>query len=157
MIVSVLFRLERAKWYKEVLSKPKLRTYRIFKQEYEPEPYINVVTSRAHRAFLARLRGGSATLEIETGRYVGIPAEQRVCKLCHSGIGDEAHFILTCPALQESRLPLYNLMLNSQPSFNYLSMDDKLCAVMIEANKSRRVMKIFYSMFMKRQLLLHVK
>ena len=91
MIVSVLFRLERDKWYKEVLSKPKLRTYRIFKQEYESEPYINVVTSRAHRAFLARLRGGSATLEIETGRYVGIPAEQRICKLCHSGIGDEAH------------------------------------------------------------------
>ena len=29
MIVSVLFRLERAKWYKEVLSKPKLRTHRL--------------------------------------------------------------------------------------------------------------------------------
>ena len=67
---------------------------------------LYVVTSRAHRAFLARLRGGSATLEIETRRYVGIPAEQRVCKLCQSGIGDEAHFILTCAALQESPSPL---------------------------------------------------
>ena len=61
---------------KEVPSKPRLRTYRIFKQEYEPESYTKVVISRAHRAFLARLRGGSATLEIEPGRYVGIPTEQ---------------------------------------------------------------------------------
>ena len=95
MLISILFRLERENWQKEVEKKPKLRLYRLFKQEYAPEPYVNV-TSRAHRSLLAKLRGGSAMLEIETGRYTGIPAEQRLCKLCKSGVGDEAHFILTC-------------------------------------------------------------
>ena len=70
MITSILFRLERSEWQNEMLSKPKLRTYRLFKCEYVPEPYINVVTCRAYRAFLAKLRGGSAPLEIETGRYI---------------------------------------------------------------------------------------
>ena len=74
MLISILFRLKRENWQKEVKKKPKLRLYRLFKQEYVPEPYANVVTSRAHRSLLAKLRGGSAMLEIETGRYTGIPS-----------------------------------------------------------------------------------
>ena len=92
MITSILFRLERSEWQNEMLSKPKLRTYRLFKCEYAPEPYINVVTCRAHRAFLAKLRGGSAPLEIETGRYVGTLPDLRVCKLSNTGVEDEMHF-----------------------------------------------------------------
>ena len=88
MLISILFRLN---WQKEVEKKPKLRLYRPFKREYVPEPYINVVTSRAHHSLLAKLRGGSAMLEIETGRYTGIPAEQRLCKLYKSDVGDEVY------------------------------------------------------------------
>ena len=99
MITSILFRLERSEWQNEMLSKPKLRTYRLFKCEYAPEPYINVVTCRAHRAFLAKLRGGSAPLEIETGRYVGTLPHLRVCELCNTGVEDEMHFTLQCAAL----------------------------------------------------------
>ena len=79
MIVSILFRLERGQWLKEVQNKPKLRTYQLFKQEYGPEPYTNIFISRAHHSFLAKLRSGSAPLEIETGRYVGAPMDQRTC------------------------------------------------------------------------------
>ena len=58
-------------WQNELLSNLKLRMYSLFKCEYAPVSYINVVTCRAHRSFLAKLRRGSAPLEIETGRYVG--------------------------------------------------------------------------------------
>ena len=59
----------------------------------------NTVRSKAQRSVVARLRGGTAPLEIETGRYVGIPAEQRICKLCRGAVEDEVHFCITCPAL----------------------------------------------------------
>ena len=156
MLISILFRLEREKWQKEVEKKPKLRLYRLFKQEYAPEPYVNVVTSRAHRSLLAKLRGGSAMLEIETGRYTGIPAEQRLCKLCKSDIGDEAHFILTCPALQDSRRCLFDYMSLRTPNFPHLSVEEMLCAVMVEAGHSKRVSSLLHHMFRARQSLLYI-
>ena len=58
MIVRILFRLElRDEWLKEIQTKPKLRTYQLFKEEYGPEQYTNILTSRAHWSFLAKLRG----------------------------------------------------------------------------------------------------
>ena len=84
----------------------------MFKCEYAPEPYINVVTCRAHRSFLAKLRGGFASLEIETGRYVGTQPDLRVCKLCKTGVEDEMHFTLHCAALCQEWMPLINHMYN---------------------------------------------
>ena len=155
MFISILFRLERENWHTEVKKKPKLRLYRLFKQEYAPESYVNVVTSRAHRSLLAKLRGGSAMLEIETGRYTGIPAEQRLCKLCNSDVGDEAHFILTCPALQDSRLHLFDYMSLRIPNFPHLSVEEMLCAVMVEAGQSKKVSSLLHRMFRTRQSLLY--
>ena len=117
---------------------------------------MNVVTSRAHRSLLAKLRGGSAMLEIETGRYTGLPAEQRLCKLCKSDVGDEAHFILTCPALQDSRCCLFDYMSLRTPNFPHLSVEEMLRAVMVEAGHSRRVSSLLHHMFRVRQSLLYI-
>ena len=68
-----------------MIAKPKLRTYATFKERYEPEEiyiYIEGIRCKAQRSVVAQLRGGTAPLEIETGRYVGIPPDQRICKLC---------------------------------------------------------------------------
>ena len=57
---------------------------------------------------MAQLRGSTAPLEIEIGRYVGIPAEQRICKLCRGAVEDEVHFCIiymymscTSPAMHQ--------------------------------------------------------
>ena len=81
-LVYIFYRMEKVQCEKEVLSKAKLRTYHLFKREFITEQYTNTVLCRAHRSLLAKLRGGSAPLEIERGRYIGIPADRRVCKLC---------------------------------------------------------------------------
>ena len=70
-------------------------------------------------------------LEIETGRYTGIPAEQRLCKLCKSDVGDEAYFIFTCPALQDSHRHLIDYMSLRMPNFPHLPVEEMLCAVMV--------------------------
>ena len=81
--------------------------------------------------------------------------DQRTCKLSHTAVGDEAHFMLACPVLHLDRLPLFTYMSHTVTSFKHLSVAEQM-AIMEEANKSRRVAKMLYDMFIKRQLLLHV-
>jgi len=97
VVSCCLFRCERERWKTETVNKPKLRTYIPFKNTYEPERYTKSIRCKAHRSLLAQLRGGTAQLEIETGRYVGIPPDQMFCKLCKDAVEDEVHFCTTCP------------------------------------------------------------
>ena len=57
------------KWRDDVDSTPKLRTYKLFKKEYTPEPYVTAHLSRAERSFMAQFRIGILPLHVETGRY----------------------------------------------------------------------------------------
>ena len=87
---------------------------------------------------------------------MGAPVDQRTCKLCHTAVGDEAHFMLACPVLHLDCLPLFTYMSHTVSSFEHLPVAEQMCAIMEEANKSRRLAKMLYDMFIKRQLLLHV-
>jgi len=75
-------------------------------------------------------------LEIETKRHVGAPMDQRTCKLCHTAVGDEAHFMLACPVLHLDRLLLFTYMSHTVSSFEHLSVAEQMCAIMEEAKKS---------------------
>jgi len=83
-----------AKWRSEVVGgagnggrRPggnKLRTYALFKEKNELEPYLWRVQDASHRRLIAQLRMGVAPLRIELGRYermvdgrIGLPAEER--------------------------------------------------------------------------------
>ena len=55
---------------------------------------------------MAQLRGGTGPLEIESGRYVGIPAEQKICKLCRGAVEDEVPFRIVYPTLVLPCIPL---------------------------------------------------
>ena len=59
----------------------KLRTYRLFKDQFVYEPYLNWGTYN-QRNILTKFRISSHKLEIQKGRYMNIPAEQRICRLC---------------------------------------------------------------------------
>ena len=74
------------------------------------------------------------------GRYTGKPAEQ----LCKLDVGDKAHFILTCPALQDSHHHLFDYMSLRIPNFPLLSVEEMLCAVMVVASQSRRVSSLLH-------------
>ena len=76
-------------------TKPKLRLYRLVKSEYKDEPYTSTVNIFSHHSFLARLRGGTTPLATETGRYVGVPAEERTCHYCYEGVVDEIPGVYT--------------------------------------------------------------
>ena len=66
------------------------------------EQYTNTVLCRAHNL---KTKGW---LEIERGRYAGIPADQKVCKLCSDGVEDEIHFSVKCIALDSENISLFS-------------------------------------------------
>ena len=144
-----LFHLEKERWQAEVLTKPKLRSYINFKTEYgETGEYVQKVRIKPHRSLLARLRGGTAPLQIETGRYIGLPVEERICRSCNTGqVEDEQHFCVECPALEEARAPLLHLLNLHHVDSGAVSDEDKFISIM--QSPDSRTAKLLYNMFCK--------
>ena len=76
----------------------KLKSYRLFKKEFDIEPYLLNVRSTTLRVSMTRLRVGCHSLEIERGRYhkpQSIPVCQQLCEKCNM-IEDKIHFMCVC-------------------------------------------------------------
>jgi hypothetical protein len=108
----------------------KLRTYRLFKQQFRTECYVKQVTNKSHRRALALFRSGTARIRIETGRYEGgrhLPEEQRVCFICTDKVESESHVILECPLYEDLRVNLFNHAESVCNNFLDKSDNDRLC------------------------------
>ena len=103
----------------------KLRTYRTFKQDFEPEHYVRQLLSRAHRSALAKFRCGTAPLKIETGRYEGLPLESRTCFMCPGVVESEQHVLMSCPLYEDLRADLFVKALSFFPDFNVMADDTR--------------------------------
>ena len=63
------------------------------------------------RRILTKLRGGTAELQVEVGRWRGLKREERKCTECDSGeVEDVKHFLLRCKALSREREELMEKM-----------------------------------------------
>ena len=131
------------KWYADLWNDErtvggnKLRTYRTFKSNFGWEDYLSVVTNRRHRIAMCRLRVSCHNLRIETGRYKRpqIPADQRICLYCNSGmVDDEKHFITGCRITQGYRDILYKAALKDNTAFLELSEEDKMLFIFTTTN-----------------------
>jgi len=92
-----LFNSYKEQWLRQVLNKPKLRSYVHFKNEYFAEPYVKCWLTRSQRSLCAQLRAGVLPLQIEVGRYKGVLEEDRLCGLCDlMVVEDEWHFLFFC-------------------------------------------------------------
>lgn len=65
--------------------------------------YMDTHLSHGIRCALGQIRTSSLQLEIETGRFRGVPAEARICQLCHIEPETELHYICHCPVYYEIR------------------------------------------------------
>lgn len=113
-------------WRENLSTKPKLRTYKLFKNEYHTEDFVKYCYSRPKRSLLAQLRSGVLPLHIETGRFRNLKPEERLCSLCNSNeIEDEVHFVCKCTALTDLREELYGQVENRIENFTDLNDNDK--------------------------------
>ena len=97
MATSFLHDIECKNWKVDVLNVPKLRTYVLFKNSYETEPYLSVLRNKQHRSVMFQFRCGILPLSVETGKLMSIPPEYRLClQLDTPNTEDEAHFLFHC-------------------------------------------------------------
>ena len=97
------------------------------KSSFGLSPYLGLPIDTKWKTAITKFRFSAHNLPIETGRYLGIPREQRFCPLCSSGMGSEGHYLTECdyPAFLEMRLPLYSSIMESNPVFESLSEAEK--------------------------------
>ena len=63
--------------------------------------YMDTHLSHGLRCAIGQIRTSSHQLEIETGRYKGIPADSKICGLCHTEPETELHYICRCTVYYE--------------------------------------------------------
>ena len=112
---------QKSAWLKSVQVKPKLHYYALYKFEYETENYCTVNLSRQQRSLIARLRLGILPINVEIGRYTGIPRENRYCINCEGIVEDELHVMLYCPLYETPRQKLLREAANLCNGFYVLS------------------------------------
>ena len=102
-------------WRDEISNKPKLRTYKLFKQSYGVDPYVKSFLAKRRRSLVAQTRFSILPLRLETGRFVGESVEDRVCQICHSGeVEDELHFLFHCEKYSGIRGKLLHKIENNE-------------------------------------------
>ena len=110
---------------------PILRTYRVFKSNFDREYYLDCVKQPHFRSALCKFRTSSHDLRIKTGRHskTKLPLEQRLCTECNV-IEDEKHLLLKCSINLSERINLYSKLSRIYPDFVQMTDDDKFALVM---------------------------
>ena len=85
----------------------KLRTYKLVKQDFGIESYLELVHDKSVRKCLTSLRISAHRLRIERGRYRGEKPEERLCLTCNS-IENEVHFLCKCQKYKYQREIMYD-------------------------------------------------
>jgi hypothetical protein len=89
------------------------------------EEYLIQEKNFKNRQLIAKFRTSDHCLQIETGRYINIPRQQRRCTTCNI-LEDEYHFFLNCHLNQQPRNLLINTIENKCPSFTNMSPMNRL-------------------------------
>ena len=69
----------------------------MLKTDFETEAYVMCILGRQQRCVLAKCRGGTAAIRIETGRYDGLPENERIYPVCENVVEYEYHVLCECP------------------------------------------------------------
>ena len=113
------------------MSKPKLRTYKLFKTNFGTSDYVINVLNRYKRSLLARFRTGILQLRIETGRFNQVKLDDRLCLVCNENvIEDEFHFLCVCSKYSTIREELFTKIITMDHNFQDLPLNDKFIFIM---------------------------
>ena len=87
---------------------------------------------------IARFRTSSHNLKVETGRHDRpiTPLENRICEKCNNDeVEDEIHYLLICPAHENSRAILLATVTTHLENFSNLNMIDQFKLIMMSKNE----------------------
>ena len=129
--------LERTKhvfvenWHTDLHDKPLLRSYKLYKNEFSSECYLDYINVPKFRISLSKIRASSHDLEIERGRYTRPKTDpkQRLCAWCLE-VEDEEHFITRCQINAHERQVLYIKIGSKHPEFQNISNHEQFIFLM---------------------------
>ena len=143
-------------WHRKCENLPKLRTYILFKMDYDTEHYLKHTFHRGKKAVMAQFRCGILPLKIETGRFTNIPVQFRICEFCNSeNVEDESHILLTCSLYDREKSVLFNTVDEIYESFHQYENDVKMLILMNDEDLSQRVVDFLYAAYNKRNNILY--
>ena len=152
MLKSCAWREVRASWKQEMSEKPKLEVLRMIVDK-DCKGRSAQIESKEVRRMVTKLRGGTAQLRIETGRWKGEGREERKCKECSGQeVEDAKHFLLKCARWQDEREELIERVKGTQRGGEFEAADDdeKLAMILDGACKERGVEMAIRKMWKKR-------
>ena len=88
-------------WKKEAQRHPKLELVGSL-MEKECESCM-MVKCKGRRRRLVKLRGGTAELEVEIGRWRGVKRDKIICKNCRGGEVEDVGHLMRCTYVEEER------------------------------------------------------
>ena len=112
----------------------KLRTYRLIKQQFGFEKYLEVLPDRKRRKALAAFRISAHKLQIERGRYSGQNLEDRLCSACNV-VEDEVHLFCDCIKYLTPRNQFLQIF-NGQNTNNAVSNKDHFINLMTSTDEN---------------------
>ena len=90
-------------WRENIAVSTKGTYYCHYKTSLNFEPYLYLPKTISQQ--LLKFRTSNHNLPVETGRWSGIPREERLCPLCNSpAVADEYHYLFKCEILAAERL-----------------------------------------------------
>ncbi len=128
--IEWLKNIETDTWKRHVVTQPKLRTYGMYKHDLCTEEYVKMNLTRTTRSFIAQFRIGILPLHIETGRFVDIQPEDRICFICNMKPETEINFMFKCPLHMHLRNHWLQKVINLYPSFSTFPIELKLQLVL---------------------------
>lgn len=153
VVTELMVNLYSTKWQNEIQNVSKLRTYRQIKFNFGCEDYLNLNLKKFERSMLSQLRTGILPLRVETGRYIGEPAEQRICKFCQTNnVEDERHFLLYCNLYDDIRQNLLTDIITPD-AYNVLSDEQKLNVIIND--HARKCSKYILQAYLRRRGILY--
>ena len=99
-------------WYSDMGNSTRGELYSCLKSKFGLEKYL-LNLKKSDRFIISKLRCSNIKFPVETGKWVGLSFEHRVCHLCNSNeIGNEYHYFFQCrnvkiAALRTKYIPEY--------------------------------------------------
>ena len=130
MIKNCAWREVTTTWEEELEERPKLCVLKELMSGGFEARSVGVRRKKMRR-ILTKLRGGTAELQVEVGRWRGLKREERKCTECDSGeVEDVEHFLIRCKALNREREELMEKMKKVVTGLNEVEEETKVAWIL---------------------------
>ena len=152
MLRDIAWREVKKGWKAEAHERSKLEVLRGL-LAIDGKARCVAVNCKRQRRMVAKLRGETVALRIETGRWNGLKREERSCKQCTvEEVEDEEHFLLRCEGWRQEREMLAGFMGDLEGEFCTATDDRKVALILDRACSNGRVGKAVEKMWQCRFL-----